>query len=356
MFSVYLFIGTYTGSGSKGIYVYSFEAKSGNTSLLSNTDSVINSSYLAISPGVKYVYSVNETHGARAGSVSSFLFDKGNAKLKFINSQPTGGDDPCYVTVDSSGKWLIAANYGGGSVSVFSLDKDGSIDPYVQLHQHTGSSIIKGRQDKAHVHSAVFSPDEKYLFTPDLGLDKIMIYKFNPASKNPLTAAQPGFEKVMAGFGPRHFVFHPNNKFAYLINEMSGTVSAYKYTQGKLVHIQNIKAHPENFEGNIGSADIHVSPDGNFLYASNRCDENTITIFSIDKNSGKLKLKGYQSTKGKTPRSFIIDPTGNYLLVANQESDNIIIFKRNKMTGLLEETGQEIHLPKPVCLKMAEIK
>lgn len=352
-----MFIGTYTGSGSKGIYVYSFDAASGETSLLSNTDSsVINPSYLAISPDLKYIFSVNETHGERPGSVSSFSFDKKKSALRFINSQVTDGADPCYVTFDKTGKWLIAASYSGGSVSIFPVNKNGSLNPHAQLIQDVGSSIMKGRQDKPHVHSVVLSPDQKYLFTPDLGLDKIMIYKFNPSSEKPLSPAQPPFEKVTGGFGPRHFVFHPNNKFAYLISEMAGTVSAYKYSGGKLTNIQDIKAHPEDFAGNIGSADIHVSPDGNFLYASNRGEENTITIFSIDKSTGKLKLEGYQPTLGKTPRNFIIDPTGNYLLVANQDSNNIVIFKRNKTTGLLEETGDQIQLPKPVCLKMAEMK
>ncbi|MEO6637876.1 MAG: lactonase family protein [Ginsengibacter sp.] len=348
----YLFTGTYTGSGSKGIYVYQFNAANGKASLLSYTDSVANPSYLTVSRDGNNVYAVNETH---PGFVSSFSFNKKNAKLSLINSQPTGGFDPCYVTQDSSGKWLTVANYTGGSVAVFPVNKNGFLHPYAQLVQDSGSSVNTARQEKAHVHSTVFSPDGKYLFTPDLGMDKVMIYKFRSSLKKPLVPANTPFEKTLEGEGPRHFVFHPNNKFAYLISELSGTVSAYKYHDGKLTKFQNVKAHPAEFNGNIGSADIHISPDGKFLYNSNRGDENTITIFSID-NMGKLTLKGYQPVMGNTPRNFIIDPTGGYLLVANQESDNIVIFKRNKTTGMLKATGEEIKVPKPVCLQMAIMK
>ncbi|MDQ6761566.1 MAG: lactonase family protein [Bacteroidota bacterium] len=348
----YLFTGTYTGTGSKGIYVYQFNAANGTASLVSNTDSVANPSYLTVSADAKNLYAVNETH---PGYVSSFSFNKKNAKLSFINSQPTGGFDPCYVIRDNTGKWLMVANYTGGSIAVFPVNQDGSLKPYSQLIQDSGSSVNKERQEKAHVHSAIFSPDQNFLFSPDLGMDKVMIYKFKPSLKKPLIPASPAYEMTMAGEGPRHFVFHPNKKFAYLISELSGAVSAYNYHDGKLKKFQNIKAHPEDFKGVIGSADIHISPDGMYLYVSNRGDENTITIFSIN-NTGKLKLSGYQSTMGKTPRNFIIDPTGNYLLVANQGSDNIVIFKRDKKTGLLKETGNEIKVPKPVCLQMAELK
>ena len=352
----YLFTGTYTGSGSKGIYVYRFNASSGKTALLSSTDSVINPSYLTVSPNAKFVYAVNETGGKHPGRISSFSFNTKNAKLDFINDELTGGDSPCYVAIDSTGRWLTVANYSGGSFSIFPINKDGSLQPHAQFIQDSGSSADTKRQETAHVHSTVFSPDQNFLFTPDLGLDKIMIYKFNPSSKKPITPAAIPFQKTLDGEGPRHFTFHPNKKYAYLISELRGTVSAYKYRDGKLEKIQNIEAHPHDFKGVIGSADIHVSPDGNFLYASNRGDENTITIFSINKNTGKLSVKGFQPTMGKTPRNFIIDPTGNYLLVANQESDNIVIFKRDKNTGLLKETGMEIKVPKPVCLQMIRIK
>ena len=350
----YLVVGTYTGTGSKGIYVYRFNVGTGKATLVSNTDSVVNPSYLTVSPDKKYVYAVNETHGADPGRVSAFSFNNKNGTLTFINDQPTGGDDPCYVSFDNTGRWLAVANYYGGSASVVRLKKNGSVKPRIQLMQDSGNSVTKQRQDQAHVHSAVFSPDQKYLFTPDLGLDKVMIYRFNPSATKPLTPAKMPFEKTLEGEGPMHFTFHPNKRYAYLISELMGTVSAYKYNDGKLEKIQNIEAHPHGFKGTIGSADIHVSPDGDFLYVSNRGDENTITVFSIDNETGKLKLVGFQPVLGKTPRNFIIDPTGNYLLVANQESDNIVVFKRNKKSGLLQKTGMEIRVPKPVCLQMTK--
>ncbi|MEO6187381.1 MAG: lactonase family protein [Ginsengibacter sp.] len=349
----HLFVGTYTGSGSKGIYVCQFDASSGKVTQLGSTDSAVNPSYLALSPDGRYLYSVNETNH---GSVSSYFFDPQNATLSFISKQLTDGGSPCYVTVDKTGKWLFAANYGGGSATAFPLEANGQIRPYAQLLQDSGKGFDPRRQSKPHVHSAMLSPDEKYLFTPDLGLDKIMIYKFKPMAQKPLSPGNPAFQTVKPGYGPRHLAFHPNNKYVYLITEMGGAVIAFKYGNGKFTTIQNINAHPEDYSGTPGSADIHVSPDGNYLYASNRGDENNIAIFSIDKNTGKLQLKGYQSTLGKNPRNFVIDPTGNYLLVANQDTNNIVVFKIDKGSGMLEKTGDEIEIPKPVCLKMEPVK
>lgn len=348
----HLLIGTYTGTGSKGIYVYNFDAATGKAKWISNTDSAANPSYVTASADEKYVYAVNETGRETPGSVSAYTFNKNTGKLKFINNQVTGGDDPCYVSVTKNNKWMVVANYTGGSAAVFSINKNGSLKPYAQLMQDEGGSVNKERQEKAHVHSAVFSPDEKYLFTPDLGGDKVMIYKFNGSSNKPLSKARPPYVSTEPGSGPRHFTFHPNGKLAYLIEELSGTVVGYKYASGKLHAFQTIATHPANYKGVIGSAEIYISPDGKFLYASNRGDENTITIFSIDQNTGRLKLKGYHSTQGQTPRNFTIDPTGNYLLVANQNTDNIVILKRDKQTGLLKSTGIQIKIPKPVCLQI----
>jgi 6-phosphogluconolactonase len=350
--SYYLFIGTYTGSGSKGVYVYRFDSKSGEVEAISHTDSLANPSYLAISPSGKYVYTVNETDLRDTGYISAYAFDSSTGKLKFLNRQPSGGAHPCYVAIDHTGKWVVAGNYTGGSLALLPVHQDGSLQPAVQTVQHRGSSVNKSRQEKAHVHSTVFSPDDHYIFSPDLGMDKVMIYRFDPKAKVKIRPAAQTFAASIAGSGPRHFTFHPNQKFAYLIEEMSGTVVAYGYKDGKLNFLQRIATHPDDFKGAIGSADIHVSPDGKFLYASNRGDENTITIFLIDQKTGKLQLKGYQSTLGKTPRNFMIDPTGNFLLVANQETNNIVIFKRDQQTGLLQPTGKQIEIPKPVCLKM----
>lgn len=352
----YLFTGTYTGSGSKGIYVYRFNTHTGKATWVSNTDSVTNPSYLIVSNNGNFVYAVNETNGINPGKVSAFSFNKNNGTLKLINSELSGGGDPCHLASSRNGKWLLVANYTGGSVSAFALNKNGSLNSFSQLIQDSGKSINKERQEKAHVHAAVFSPDEAYFFTPDLGMDKVMIYKFNSSSKHPLIPSSPSYVKTPPGTGPRHLAFHPGKKFVYLISELSGTVTTYSYNKGKLAEVQQVITHPKEYTGTPGSAEIFISPDGKFLYASNRGDENTITIFSINSSTGKLKLAGYQSTLGKTPRNFIIDPTGNYLLVANQGTDNIVVFKRNRQTGLLHETGEQIHVSKPVCLQMIEIR
>ena len=353
--SFYLFAGTYTGSGSKGIYVYNFNAQTGNAKWVSNTDSSTNPSYLTVAHNGDFVYAVNETNGTNPGRVSAYAFNKNKGTLEFLNTVLSGGDDPCYISTSNDDKWAAVANYTSGSVAVFPLNKNGSIQPYSQLIKDSGSSINKDRQATAHVHEAVFSAGNAYLFTPDLGMDKVMIYKFNHLSKQPLKPSSPAFVKAAPGSGPRHFAIHPNKKYAYLIHELSGTVTTYSYNNGKLVQLQDLPAHPAGYSGTIGSAEIAISPDGKFLYASNRGDENTITIFSINSSTGKLKLEGYQSTMGKGPRNFIIDPTGNFLLAANQNTDNIVIFKRNKQTGLLTNTGKEIHVPKPVCLQMLKM-
>lgn len=347
----FLFVGTYTDSGSKGIYVYTFDASTGKAQWVSNTDGVVNPSYLAIAPGNSFLYACTETRTVNAGGVSAFRFDHKTGTLTFINKQSSGGDNPAYVSVHKNGKWVIAGNYSGGSLAAFPVTADGGIQPYSQLIQHTGKGVDKDRQEAPHVHSTVFSPKGDYLFVPDLGLDKVMIYKFNQHDKKPLHPASPAFEGTDPASGPRHFIFHPNKKWAYLIEEMAGTVVAYNYKKGKLNAMQQIATHADTIR-DFGSADIHISPDGKFLYASNRGNENNITIFSIDRSFGKLSLIGFQSTMGVQPRNFTIDPSGKCLLVANQKTNNIVIFKRDATTGLLQYTGEQINIPEPVCLKM----
>ena len=351
---VHLLIGTYTGTGSKGIYVYRFNTATGKATWVSNTDSMVNPSFLTVSKNGKFLYSVSESGGNFPGKVNAFSFDKKKGTLKFINSQTSGGDNPCYIAVTKSGKWVTAGNYSGGNLSVFKTNANGSLLPLAQFIQHEGKSTNKARQEKAHVHATVFSPDEKYLMVPDLGIDKVMIYKFNETSNLPLEPATVPYAETPAGSGPRHMVFHPKKPFAYLIQELAGQVESYQYAKGTLTSIQKIATHTNDFKGVPGSADIHISPDGKFLYTSNRGEENNIAIFIINETTGALEAKGYQSTLGIKPRNFCIDPTGNFLLVANQDSGNIVIFKRNQQTGLLYPTGEEIKIPKPVCLQMVK--
>ena len=347
----YLFIGTYTDTDSKGIYVYDFNSKTGEAKWVSNTDSVTNPSYLAISPDQKYVYAVNETNGLNQGRVTAYSFDKKDGKLHFLNTTFTGGDDPCYIATSSDNRWLAVANYSSGSTAMFPINTDGSVQPYTQLI-HDSIYRNEGGTEAAHVHETVFSPDEKFMLTPDLGLDKVMIYHFDSSANKPLVISSPASVESVKGSGPRHIVFHPNKKFAYLMHEMGGTITTYYYDNGKLSQVQELPAYPEGFAGKKDGAEVCVSPDGKFLYTSCRGDLNSIAVFSIDQSDGKLTLKGFESSSGSGPRNFIIDPSGNFLLAANQASANVVIFKRDKETGLLSKTGKEIQVPRPVCLQM----
>ena len=350
----FLFTGTYTNGESKGIYIYSFNAGTGEVTPVSVAEGVSNPSFLALSPNGKYLFAVNQNSGGVPSEVSSFSFDRSTGKLTLINKKPSGSEGPCYISTDASGKWVMVGHYTGGTLTAFPVEKDGELKSYAQMITHTGTSVNKQRQDKAHVHATVFSPDQRFLLVPDLGMDKIMIYRFDPQFyKKPLTPAKKqAFVTTKPGSGPRHLSFHPTLPYLYLIEELQGTISAYHYDKDTLRLIQNISSHPADYSGTKGSADIHVSPDGKFLYASNRGDAHSLAIFSINPDNGKLAAKGFQSTMGTVPRNFMIDPTGNYLLVANQQSSNIVIFKRDKATGQLQPTGKEVSVPNPVCLVM----
>lgn len=348
----YMLIGTYTSGKSEGIYVYKFNTEDGSVVPVSVAKGIKNPSFIAVAPDERHVYSVSEGDGK--GSVTAFAFEKGN--LTAMNSQSSGGQGPCYVATDKSGKWLATGNYGSGSFAVLPINEDGSLGAPTVTINHEGKSVDAGRQEKPHVHATVFSPDNRQLLVPDLGTDKIMLYSFNEKNGT-LAAPQPAYAASKPGAGPRHIDFHPSGKYVYLMEELTGTVSVFSYdNDGKMNVIQNISSNPAEYKGAIGSADIHVSPDGKFLYASNRGDANTIAIFSIDEKNGKLTSVGYQSTLGKTPRNFSLDPSGNFLIVANQNSDNIVIFKRDKKTGMLTALPNQIEVGNPVCIKWVAVK
>ncbi len=346
----YLIVGTYTGGKSEGIYVYKFNSEDGSSEAVSHVKTP-NPSYIAISPDEKYVFAVTENgKDGNGGEISSFVFDKKDGTLTFINKQLTGGDHPCYVDIDKTGKWVFAGNYSSGSLSVLPVDADGSLGEATSHITHSGSGANKERQEKPHVHCTIISPDNKWLYVPDLGIDKVMIYAFDAATGK-LTPGTQEFAPSQPGAGPRHLTFHPNGKYAYLIEELTGNVVTYKMENGQLKLWQRTSSLPRGQQGFAGSADIHVSPDGKFLYASNRGDFNNIAIFKIDTKTGRVFIAGFQSTLGKAPRNFNFDPTGKYLLVGNQNNDEIVVFKRNFKTGLLTDTQKRIEVGKPVCLK-----
>lgn len=361
----YLFIGSYTNSGnlgdnpkldssgSKGIYVYRFDAATGKTKLLSHTEGVCNPSYLALAPDGHHVYACTESRMKGMGSVSAFEFDRTAGTLRFINKVPSGGDNPAYISVDSSGRWVVVANYTGGSFSVCPIRPDGGVGPAAQRLAFGGHGINPQRQDRSHVHSAVFSPEMRHLYIQDLGLDRVSMYPFDAGAVTPLdTVAVKRFAAV-PGAGPRHLVFGPDGRYAYLVEEMGGSVDVYHYdpATGGLDSIQRIAAHPDTASGSWRSADIHLTPDGRFLYTSNRA-ESSITLFSVDRDKGTLERIGYTPTFGQEPRNFMVDPTGRWLLAGDQESNIIVIYHLDKTTGALTPLKERISVHLPTYLRM----
>jgi 6-phosphogluconolactonase len=346
-----IFIGSYNwDKTTEGIYVYELDTVNGTLAKITTFTGIANPSYLTISPNGQFIYACTESKTPKAGSVSSFEFNYLNKRLTFLNSQPSGGENPVYVSIHKNSKWLVDGNYTEGSVSVYPLAPDGKIKTIVQNIQFQEGSINVQRQDRSHIHAAVFSPSFDYVFLPDLGADKIRCYQFDTLKKEPLQSVSVPTINVVPGSGPRHVAFHPNGKFAYCIEELSGTIDCYSYTNGELHPYQHIDTHSGDLIAGFESADIHISPDGRFLYASNRGKENNIAIFSIAVN-GTLKVIGYQSTEGTQPRIFAIDPSGKFLVVANVTSNNLVVFKRDAETGVLSKTGVKVQIKSPSCVQ-----
>ncbi|MFP9114529.1 lactonase family protein [Flavobacterium sp. RHBU_3] len=340
-----LVVGTYTNAcQSKGIYVYDFNVNTLDFKLKSNTEGVINPSYLTVTKDKKNIYSVNED-GAKS-TVSAFKYTPTTGKLDFINKKDSGGADPCYIINDD--KNVIVANYSGGTIGVFERKADGSLNDAKQVIKHSGTGPDKSRQEGPHVHMVYFSPDNKYVFANDLGTDKLYMYSYNPNGGAKTLVFKDAFT-LKAGSGPRHLVFNPNGTFVHVLQELDGTLTTLDYTNDKLTNVQEVNVTPNLLNGKHGAADIHFSNDGKFLYATNRGDANTIAVYRVHAN-GLLSLVQQISTQGSGPRNFIIGPNDAFVLVANQNTNNIAIFKRDKTTGFLSYTGKKIELCQPVCL------
>ncbi len=351
-----LLVGTYTTGKSEGIYVYHFDTGTGKITYVNKVTGVDNPSYIAIAKDNHFVYSVNEVGTDRKGSVSSFAFDAASGSLKLINKQPSIGAGPCYILLDKKRKNTFIANYAGGSLTVLPINADGSLAAPLQTIQDEGHSVDKARQNEPHVHTAILSPNEKYLMYTDLGTDKLNICKYDPSAAKPLTPADPAFAEVKPGTGPRHLVFSKNGKYLYMIKEMGAEITLFKYKKGKVEQLQSFSLVPEGFKGIVGAADIHISADGNFLYSTNRGDANEIEVFAIDKSTGALTFVQRTSSMGKTPRNFTLDPNGNFLLVANQNSDDVYVFRIDKESGKLTYTGEKLEVGNPSCLKFAPVE
>jgi 6-phosphogluconolactonase len=351
-----VFLGTYTGEKSRGIYVSRLELASGALTMPQLAAETTSPSYLAIHPDARFVYAANEVSrfgGKDTGSVSAFAVEPTSGMLRPLNQQASGGDGPAHLIVDKSGRNVLVANYGGGSVAVLPIGADGGLRPASAVAQHTGSSVDPKRQTKPYAHSINLDPANRFAYAADLGLDKVFIYRFSP-DPGSLMAADPPFATVEPGSGPRHFAIHPDRPFAYVINEMAMTITVFNRNaeSGALTTVHTVSTLPngQSVQSGFSTADLQVHPSGKFLYGSNR-GHDTIVSFAIDRQTGRLTYIEHQSTQGRTPRAFGIDPTGRYLLAANQRSDSVVVFRIDTESGRLTPTGHTVNVGSPVCVK-----
>ncbi|MCI0748471.1 MAG: lactonase family protein [Verrucomicrobia subdivision 3 bacterium] len=355
-----VFLGTYTGTKSKGIYVSRLDRITGALSTPQLVAETKNPSFLALHPNGKFLYAVGEVadyQGKKAGSVSAFSIDRKTGKLTALNQQSSGGDGPCHLVVDRAGKHVLVANYGGGSVAAIAIKRDGSLGEQTAFIQHTGKSINPARQQEPHGHSINLDKENRFAIAADLGLDKLLVYRFDQKSGN-LGTNDPPFATVKPGAGPRHFAFHPKGHRAYIINELHCTVTAFEYDakSGVLTESQTISTLPprEEVQRSYSTAEVQVHPSGRFVYGSNR-GHDSIVVYALDQNE-ELNYVENEPTQGRTPRNFGIDPSGKFLLAANQNSDNVVAFRIDEKTGALTPAGQSVEAPTPVCVKFLEVK
>jgi len=353
-----VFIGTYTekeGSQSKGIYVYQMDPASGELTFKWEARGILNPSYLAIHPQQKSLYAVNELQsfgGQEGGGVSALSIDSGSGELNILNAYSSRGKDPCYISIELTGRFALVANYSGGNAAMLPIQADGQLGPATDVVQHAGSSVHPERQTAPFVHSIIPDPTNRFAIVADLGADKLVIYEMDldhgELKKHSEVNVQPGA-------GPRHSIFHPNGHYLYLINELNSTVIVYRYDSeaGVLEEVQTISTLPQGFQGENLCADLHIY--GNYLYASNR-KHDSIAWYLIDENTGQLSYQGEVASGGKEPRGFAIDPSGSFLLAAHERSDNVVIFQIDPATGKLLPTGYEVKVSHPVCVKFAYLE
>ena len=349
-----VFVGTYTHTESQGIYTCRFDSNTGALEQVSVASGAGNPSFLALHPNKRFLYAASEVHefdGKPQGAVFAYSLDPESGELTYINSRGAGGEGPCHVKVDATGRFVLAANYHGGSVCMLPIEDDGSLAPASHFVQHEGASVNPRRQDQAHAHSINPDSQNRFAYVPDLGQDRVVIYRLD-TENGKLAPDDPPYVEVNPGFGPRHFDFHPGGKWAYLINELGSAITAFGYDpeSGALSEFQTIGTLPPGFSGSNTTADIHVHSSGRFVYGSNR-GHDSIAIFAVEQDSGRLTPLGHRSTGGRTPRNFGIDPSGQFLIAANQDSDNIVSFHIDSETGLLTPAGHELNIPMPVCIR-----
>jgi 6-phosphogluconolactonase len=356
--TVMVYVGTYTGgtSASKGIYRLRLDLTTGALTEAGPPTESVSPSFLALHPSGRYLYAVNETGGPPKdeGGVSAFGVDAKTGALTPLNQQSSRGGGPCHLALDAKGRHVLVANYGGGSVAVLPVQGDGRLSPATTFVQHEGHGADPGRQKGPHAHWVDLDQANRFALVADLGLDEVLVYKFDPA-RGGLTPNQPPAVHLAPGAGPRHAAFHPDGRHVYVINELQSTVTAFSYdaATGTLGELQTLSTVPPGFTGPTDTAEIALRPDGRFLYGSNR-GHDSIAIFAVDPASGRLTAAGHQPTRGQKPRNFAIDPTGTWLLAANQDSDNIAVFRIDRPSGALAPVGQPYSVPRPVCVLMTK--
>lgn len=353
---LFVYIGTYTGATSKGIYVTRLNLTTGGLSEPRLSAETPNPSFLAVRAAEDYLYAVNEVDsfdGQKTGSVSAFRIDRTSGMLFSLNQRSSGGPGPAHLSVDPKGRAVLVANYGGGSVELLPIGKDGALGAPTSFIQHTGSSVNPERQREPHAHQIIVDPSDRFAYVADLGLDKVMIYRFDGA-KPSLTAASPASAPVAPGAGPRHVTISASGRFAYVINELNCTITAFERdgSTGALKAIQTLSSLPPGVaqEKRFSTAEIALSPAGAFLYGSNR-GHNSISVFAVDGTSGKLTYVANTPTQGKTPRGFAIEPGGGFLIAGNQESDSVVVFRIDRVTGTLTPAGAPVTVGAPVDFK-----
>jgi len=349
-----IYVGTYTGAKSKGIYLYRMELNLGGIIRRGLAAEVASPSFLAIHPNKKFLYAVSEVgnfEGKPTGAVNAFAIQPDTGRLTPINKQSSGGDGPCHLAIDASGKMVMVANYGGGSVVSIPIGGDGSLGAIGSYIQHVGSSIHPQRQSRPHAHGIAVDAANQFALVADLGLDRVISYKMDP-SKGTMAPHLIPWIQLTPGSGPRHLAFHTTGKWIYVINESNSTINVLQYdsAKGQMTSIQSVRTLPESESVANSTAEIEVHPSGLFLYGSNR-GHDSLAIFGINPVTGKLTVIGHQSTLGKMPRNFGIDPTGRFILVANQASNNLVAFRIDQKTGQLSPTTQTISVDSPVCVK-----
>ncbi len=344
------FVGTYTGkTGSKGIYAFDFDSSTGTLSPKGLAAETPSPSWVAIHPSGKFAYAANET--GKDSTVTAFSLDSKTAKLTQLNQMSALGQDPCYLSFDKTGKYLFAANYSSGNVVVFPILPDGKLGEHTANVKDAGTlGPNKERQEAPHAHWIQVAPNNRFVFVSDLGLDAILVYRFD-AAKGTLTPNDPPAGKLAPGSGPRHVAFSPSGKFVYVVSELSNTVTAFSFdsAKGTLHEFQIISTLPKDFSGRNDDAEITVHPNGKWLFASNR-GHDTIAVYAINPADGSLTSAGEFATGGKEPRHFTIDPTGKFLLAENQNSNSIAVFRIDSATGALTKASQAEDIPSPVCL------